>query len=89
MMCSKAPAFGETLWGREGDDVLNGAGGDDTLDGGEGADTLDGGEGFDTASYLDSSDAVILNLGTGRGSGGDAAGDRLSGIEAVIGSEAG
>ena len=82
-------AFGETLWGREGDDVLNGAAGDDTLDGGEGADTLDGGEGFDTASYRDSSEAVILNLGTGRGSGGDAAGDRLSGIEAVIGSEQG
>ena len=82
-------AFGETLWGREGNDVLNGDGGDDTLDGGEGADTLDGGEGFDTASYLDSEDAVIVNLGTGRGSGGDAAGDRLTGIEAVIGSEEG
>ena len=48
-------------------------GGDDTLEGGAGADTWIGGEGFDTASYLESGEAVTINLGTGRGSGGDAA----------------
>lgn len=79
-------AFGETLWGREGADVLNGNGGDDTLIGGTGADTLNGGEGFDTASYAGSSEGVTLNLGTGWGSGGDAAGDRFDSIEAVVGS---
>lgn len=78
--------FGETLWGREGADILNGNGGDDMLIGGTGADTLNGGEGIDTASYAGSSAGVTINLGTGRGNGGDAAGDRLDSIETVVGS---
>jgi YVTN family beta-propeller protein len=78
--------FSETIWGREGNDTLGGNVGDDILIGGIGADMLNGGEGFDTASYATASAGVTLNLGTGRGTGGDADGDRFDSIEAVVGS---
>ena len=60
--------------------------GGDTLIGGSGSDRLFGGDGFDIADYSASTAAVSVNLGTGLGSGGDAAGDTLTGIEGVIGS---
>ncbi|MFV4725678.1 hypothetical protein ACNJUL_21275, partial [Mycobacterium tuberculosis] len=41
---------------------------------------------FDTADYSASGAAVNVNLLTGTGSGGDAEGDLLSGIERVVGS---
>ena len=85
----------ETLEGGGGNDRLSGAGGNDTqiggagddiLDGGAGVDVLDGGAGFDTADYRASAAAVAVDLGAGLGTGGDAEGDRLSGIESVVGS---
>jgi len=85
----------DTLRGYEGNDTLDGGVGNDNLDGGigndiliggAGADTLTGGDGFDTASYSKSSAAVTVNLATGTGSGGDAEGDHLSGIEHISGS---
>ena len=60
--------------------------GNDTLIGGAGADTLIGGLGTDTASYASSGAGVTVNLQTGSGSGGDAQGDTLSGIENITGS---
>ena len=54
--------------------------------GGAGADALDGGAGIDTADYSGSAVGVSVNLASGTGSGGDAAGDTLSLIEAVTGS---
>jgi Ca2+-binding RTX toxin-like protein len=45
-----------------------------------------GGLGLDTASYAESANGVALSLETGRGSGGDAAGDILHGIEGLTGS---
>jgi Ca2+-binding RTX toxin-like protein len=60
--------------------------GDNTLDGGADADSLDGGGGIDTASYATSGAGVIVNLATGTGSGGSAAGDVLFNIENLIGS---
>jgi Ca2+-binding RTX toxin-like protein len=85
-----------TFSGQGGDDVLNGNGGndillggagDDRLIGGGGADSLQGGAGVsDTADYSDSAIAVVVNLSTGTGSGGDAQGDTLTGIERLIGS---
>jgi Ca2+-binding RTX toxin-like protein len=72
--------------GRAGNDTINGKGGDDVLIGGAGADIIIGGTGFDTASYETATAGVIVNLSTGRGSGGDADGDMLSEIEAVLGS---
>lgn len=75
-----------TLAGLAGDDTLNGDGGDDVLIGGAGADRLDGGTGFDTANYLESAAGIQVNLATGTGAGGDAAGDTLLNIERVVGS---
>ncbi|GJL92952.1 calcium-binding protein [Hyphococcus sp.] len=86
----------DTLMGGGGNDALTDAGGNDSLDGGEGddtliggigADTLEGGDDTDTASYARSSAAVVIDLLAGTGSGGDAAGDLLSGIENLIGSD--
>ncbi len=77
----------DNLAGGSGDDTLNGYAGDDTLAGNGGADALDGGVGNDTASYKDSSAAVSVDLAAGTGSGGDAQGDTLTGIENLTGSD--
>ena len=74
------------LEGGTGRDVLIGGGGHDVLNGGSGADWLYGGAGLDLADYYDSAAAVTVNLGTGTGRGGHAAGDVLAGIEDVDGS---
>lgn len=85
----------ENLVGSDGNDTLIGDGnantldgslGDDTLTGGEGADTLIGGDGTDTASYAGSASGISVNLETGTGTGGDAQGDTLNGIENLVGS---
>jgi Ca2+-binding RTX toxin-like protein len=79
-------AFADTLTGSDLGNVLTGNDGDDILVGGEGADTLDGGDDVDTAVYSGSGSAVQVNLTSGTGTGGDAAGDSLSGVENVTGS---
>ena len=88
-------AGNDTLSGNAGDDILLGglgndslAGGtgDDTLAGGAGADTLAGSTGMDYADYTGSSAGVNVNLATGQGAGGDAAGDVLSGVDGLYGS---
>jgi Ca2+-binding RTX toxin-like protein len=76
----------DVLRGLGGNDMLFGGSGNDTLDGGTGADTLVGGLGTDTADYSLSAAGVTVNLLTGVGSGGDAQGDMLTGIENIIGS---
>ncbi len=55
--------------------------------GGASADALQGGAGTDTASYFTGSVGVVVNLVNGSGSGGDAQGDTLSGIENLSGSQ--
>jgi glucose/arabinose dehydrogenase len=77
---------GDTLSGLAGNDMLFGGSGNDTLAGGAGADMLFGGPGTDTANYSSSPAAVTVNLLTGLGSGSDAQGDILTGIENIIGS---
>ncbi|MEZ5796715.1 MAG: M10 family metallopeptidase C-terminal domain-containing protein [Paracoccaceae bacterium] len=84
MLCGQAGD--DTLLGRDGDDTLMGCAGNDRLIGGAGADWLQGGEGFDMAVYWDSAAGVAVNLGQNSGAGGEATGDRLTGIEAVFGS---
>jgi len=74
----------DVLEGRAGNDTLDGGDGDDTLIGGTGADVLIGGAGTDTANYAASNEAVNVDLTLGRGKGGDAEGDTLSGIENVV-----
>lgn len=86
----------DDIYGLAGNDSLNGGGGSDTLYGGDGNDTLIGGTGTgdrlyggsgnDVASYAASTAAVNVNLATGLGSGGHAAGDVLYEIENLIGS---
>jgi Ca2+-binding RTX toxin-like protein len=85
----------DTLTGGSGDDHLIGGQGNDILIGGAGFDRLDGTVGIDTVSYAASSAGVTIDLGlndngdvnaSGKQSGGDADGDRLSQIDTVIGS---
>ena len=79
-------ATANSLLGRDGRDTLRGEGGDDILEGGPGFDALNGGAGVDIASYAGSAARVVINLGTGFRSGGDASGDSYSGIEGLEGS---
>ena len=74
------------LYGLAGNDRLFGGGGDDVLVGGAGADTLDGGVGVNAVSYAGSVVGVYVNLSSGNGAYGDAAGDRLLNISDLIGS---
>ena len=74
------------LAGAGGDDSLSGGAGNDTLIGGAGADTLDGGTGTDTASYATAAAGVVVDLASGAGAVGDAAGDVLLSIENLTGS---
>ena len=74
------------LRGGGGNDLLSGKAGNDTLAGGTGTDILSGGLGFDTVSYASASSGVSLDLNSGRGTRGEAYGDKFSSIEAVTGS---
>lgn len=77
----------ESFYGAAGDDTILGLAGDDLLDGGAGADNLDGGDGLDSASYAASPEAVMVDLINQMASGGFAAGDTLTSIEGVVGSD--
>lgn len=77
----------DDLVGGEGNDSLSGDDGDDTLEGGLGADTLAGGIGVDTLTYDHATAAVNVNLKTGTGTGAEAQGDKISGVEKLIGSD--
>ncbi|WP_181832449.1 calcium-binding protein [Bosea caraganae] len=79
-------ADNDMLFGGDGNDVLLGGDGNDALSGGAGADLLHGGAGDDTADYSGSSSGVRIDLGSGKGDGGDASGDELVDIEHVVGS---
>lgn len=75
------------LIGTAGANSLTGGAASDTIEGGAGADTLVGGAGFDTVDYTGSIAGVSVDLrSAGAQSGGDAAGDVLSGFEVVLGS---
>lgn len=79
-------AFGDVLTGGADKDGFDGGAGNDYLAGRGGADQLYGGAGIDTATYGDSAAGVQVNLQSGTGAGGSAAGDTLSGVESVVGS---
>lgn len=76
----------DALLGGLGNDALYVSFGNDILRGEQGGDLLDGGAGLDTADYRGSSALVDVNLASGLGYGGDAAGDRLSNFENLYGS---
>lgn len=86
----------ENFVGSAGDDNVTGNAWDNVIEGGAGADLINGGGHAtpsnerpaigDTASYAGSTAAVTVSLATGTGTGGDAEGDQLSGIDNLIGS---
>src|SRR5262245_44394115 len=85
-----------TVFTNPGVNIFNGGGGNDLLEGRGGADTLNGQGGFDLASYESSSAPANVRLAGVNGDtqtaltiGGDAAGDKLSSIEGLIGSGGG
>jgi Ca2+-binding RTX toxin-like protein len=65
----------DRLEGGDGEDRLVGGASADYMLGGLGADHFLGGEGSDTVSYEQAAGPVTVNLGTGVGTGGEAAGD--------------
>jgi Ca2+-binding RTX toxin-like protein len=77
----------ENIIGTSGADFLIGDGAANVIEGRAGADFIIGGGESDTASYASSSVGVSVNLQTFTFTGGDAAGDTLSSIENVTGSE--
>jgi len=77
----------DDLFGGAGADLLLGGSGNDNLVGGAGADRLMGGAGIDVAGYWLAPAAVSVSLATGAGTAGEAAGDRLSSIEILVGSQ--
>lgn len=78
----------ENLIGSAYDDMLTGNALDNTFTGGLGADQIDGMGGNDTATYQDSTVAVTVDLtASANNSGGTAAGDVLTNIENLVGSD--
>ncbi len=87
-------AFGDDIYGMDGNDALDGREGSDSLFGGEGndllrgglgGDTLNGGNGIDTADYLGATEGLAVYMGSGLDTG-EAAGDFFSSIENLRGS---
>ncbi len=77
----------ENIIGSPYDDILIGNSGDNIIESGNGYDQVDGGAGIDTISYVNSTLAVFVNIGTTNAqSGGDAHGDTLLNIENIIAS---
>jgi serralysin len=78
--------FQNVLAGGGGNDAISGRGGDDLIRGGAGADSMQGGDGRDGLDYTFSA-PVQVDLASGRGFGGDAAGDTFSGFENLFGGD--
>jgi Ca2+-binding RTX toxin-like protein len=76
----------EIVYGSYHDDTIIGDGSDNIIRGGAGADVIVGGGGVDIADYGNSASGVAVDLSTGLGSAGDAAGDHLTGISGLVGS---
>jgi Ca2+-binding RTX toxin-like protein len=84
----------DVLSGNANNDDLYGEAGDDQLSGGQGADLMDGGENYDTVDYSRANRGTgigvavtITTAGESLGFGGEATGDRLIGIEGIIGTD--
>ncbi|MEH7828351.1 calcium-binding protein [Gemmobacter denitrificans] len=78
----------DVLIGRKGADTLDGGEANDTLDGGSGADLMIGGQGIDTVTWAEARSAVRIDLASGSFRGA-AKGDRLDGVEVLVGSRFG
>lgn len=93
--------FNDVFIGNAGNNRFEGGAGNDLMRGGGGADTMLGGDGVDTIDYSTATSGVYVQLHATNAvampaawpsnpaqSNGDAAGDILQGIEAIIGSNA-
>ena len=77
----------EYIFGSDFNDVLIGTAGRNAFRSGGGADTIDGAGGTsDYLDYIESTSAVNVNLTTNVNTGGDAAGDTISNVEWIYGS---
>jgi Ca2+-binding RTX toxin-like protein len=76
----------DQIKGTAGADDVRALGGDDTVSGSAGADRIDGGVGLDFVDYSFCLAGVNVDLTRAIQSGGFAEGDRLSGIENLVGS---
>ncbi|HEX2582177.1 MAG TPA: calcium-binding protein [Dongiaceae bacterium] len=76
----------QNIVGSDHDDALGGDDGDNVFEGGLGADHLEGYGGSNTASYLHALGGVLVDLGQGKGLGGEALGDTFAHIQNVTGS---
>ncbi|MDV7141051.1 calcium-binding protein, partial [Tropicimonas sp. TH_r6] len=83
-----------SLWGGLGIDLLDGGDGNDTLYGGDGndklrgglgGDMLNGGDGIDRALYNQATSGLRVDLGDSSLNTGEAAGDRYTSVEQVVG----
>ena len=79
--------FADVLTGNAGANTLRAGAGNDVLVGSGGGDIMDGGADVDAADYSASTAGVQVNLATGLGIGGFAAGDTLISIENLVGSK--
>jgi Ca2+-binding RTX toxin-like protein len=90
----------DNLAGLIGNDIIFGDEDDDSIHGGAGSDSLSGGEGTDTLDYIFGAVGVTIDLskqftvsvagvfsGGTAGTGGEAAGDKVSGFENIRGSD--
>src|SRR5262249_17543151 len=78
----------QNLPGSHFNDTLTGNSGNNKFWGLSGADTINGGAGTDTASYVYSTEGVVVSLAAGASNtGGEAQGDVLSNIENLEGSD--
>ena len=84
----KGGAGDDEISGGAGDDDIMGGAGADTLEGGAGTDTIDGGADSDTLSFASSAAAVTVDLTAEADEDGYQmlGGDRVKGIEAIMGS---
>ena len=80
-------AGNNVLIGGAGDDSITGGTNNDSITGGAGADIIDGGGSIDTVIYDGA--AVTVNLTTNVNTGGDAAGDDISNVENITGTDGG
>ena len=76
----------DLIYGGDGDDAISTGDGNDTIVGDLGADTISASTGMDWADYSGSNAGVAVDLIAGTGAGGFAAGDILTGVDALLGS---
>ena len=84
----------DVIDGGTGEDIISGGSGENSLKGGPGNDIflagigfdeIEGGAGEDMVDYSGSAGPVLINLGTGQITGGDAENDQLNGVEGISG----